>query len=757
MRTRIVSLCSLGAVLAACSGSMEGVDVVSPRTDVVSDRPSTMMDVPSDSPSVIPDVPAPCAPVNQCGAACCTADQRCENNTCVLSCGMRTRCSTPMGDRCCGDGEVCYLEACVMPGATCSDLNRCPAGQYCEPSIMKCLPRAMGEACEYRPMPGMFNPQIKWAWTGDPMILPQHNQVEIPAMVANITDDNGDGAIDQNDIPDVIFTAHTGASEWAGAVLRALNGNDGSRIFPVRDMGYRLSPGAPIAVADVEPMSPGPEIMACTDSNSANNTAGQLAILSNTGGMLRMINVPCGYGTAIAVADMDSDGTAEIAVRNLLVHADGTVLPGFVMAPRNTRGFEEANDEQPTLADMDGDGRLEMVLGNRVIRVDGTTMWERMDMPKGYPAVADLQGDGEPDIVVVQPSTHSVRAFDGRTGANIWGPIETNRFPATMGANGGGPPTIADFDGDGDADVALAGGYNYLVLEGRRGDVLWFAQTQDTSSRITGSSVFDFEGDGRAEVVYSDENQFRVYRGNDGMVLTSNCNTSVTLWEYPVIADVDADDHADIVVISNNYYRGAPRYYQCMDGSMGPAGIRVYSDPFNNWVRTRRIWNQHSYHVTNINEDGTVPRNESRNWTVRGLNNFRQNVQPEGLFDAPDLVPIDLSVDTRLCATEVSLSVRVVNRGRSSSPSGVPVTFRVGNPMGMNRIVGRAVTTRRLLPGESEVLRVRYVLPMDMQLLSMQYYAIINDPMAMPLGTLRECRTENNTAMPKMFQCLSPG
>ena len=31
------------------------------------------------------------------------------------------------------------------------------------------------------------------------------------------------------------------------------------------------------------------------------------------------------------------------------------------------------------------------------------------------------------------------------------------------------------------------------------------------------------------------------------------CNTSGTLWENPVIVDVDADDHAEIVVMANNY------------------------------------------------------------------------------------------------------------------------------------------------------------------------------------------------------------
>ena len=61
----------------------------------------------------------------------------------------------------------------------------------------------------------------------------------------------------------------------------------------------------------------------------------------------------------------------------------------------------------------------------------------------------------------------------------------------------------------------------------------------------------------------------------------------------------------------------------------------VWEDLSNNWVRTRRIWNQHTYHVTNVTEDGQIPRHEAPNWLDPGLNNFRQNVQTDGLFDAP--------------------------------------------------------------------------------------------------------------------------
>ena len=65
------------------------------------------------------------------------------------------------------------------------------------------------------------------------------------------------------------------------------------------------------------------------------------------------------------------------------------------------------------------------------------------------------------------------------------------------------------------------------------------------------------------------------------------------------------------------------------------------------WVRTRPIWNQHTYHITNINDDGTIPAVEDDNWLSPAgdpFNNYRQNVQDEGIFNAPDAV-VSLLVD----------------------------------------------------------------------------------------------------------------
>ncbi len=71
--------------------------------------------------------------------------------------------------------------------------------------------------------------------------------------------------------------------------------------------------------------------------------------------------------------------------------------------------------------------------------------------------------------------------------------------PGSAGSTrGGGPPTVADFDGDGVPDVALAGGVGYAILNGAKlvdpavagpDTFLWVKQTRDCSSAATGSST----------------------------------------------------------------------------------------------------------------------------------------------------------------------------------------------------------------------------------------------------------------------------
>ena len=56
-----------------------------------------------------------------------------------------------------------------------------------------------------------------------------------------------------------------------------------------------------------------------------------------------------------------------------------------------------------------------------------------------------------------------------------------------------------------------------------------------------------------------------------------------------------------------------------------PFTVQAVRDVQDRWVQGRRIWNQHTYHITNVREDGTIPQFEKPHWL--GLNTFRTQAQ----------------------------------------------------------------------------------------------------------------------------------
>ncbi|MFP2931271.1 FG-GAP-like repeat-containing protein [Pyxidicoccus sp. 3LG] len=264
---------------------------------------------------------------------------------------------------------------------------------------------------------------------------------------------------------------------------------------------------------------------------------------------------------------------------------------------------------------------------------------------------------------------------------------------ALPGGGNGGAPNIADFDADGQPEIGVAGATRYAVFE-TDGSVKWSSVTQDGSSNVTGSSTFDFEGDGRAEVVYGDEVRLRIYDGSTGAVRFSVEHASGTTYENPLIVDVDGDDNAEIVVASNNY------------GFPGPTGIRVYRDRKDGWVNTRRIWNQHAYSVTNINDDGTVPAHPVANWRTPGLNTFRANSQGAGVtspFAAADVTVTEVTSACDRTTGTLQLGARVYNQGDAAASAGLRVAFYQGNPAAGGTLLGVATLPAVLSAGNAAV------------------------------------------------------
>ena len=446
------------------------------------------------------------------------------------------------------------------------------------------------QPCADKAQPDSFDPEVQWSWMGD---AGESQAFSIP-LVANLNDDNGDGAIDLCDTPDIVIQVFAIYGQWAGS-LHVLDGATGTPHWkaPVQ-VDTTITP----ALGDLDADGI-PEVVAMTPT-------GNLVCFEHDGTLkwTAASAVPnFGFG-AIGMADLDNDGDVEIYMGNQIYDHNGALVV-TLGDEAGLSGFGSAT----ATADLDGDGDLEIVLGRSAFHHDGGQLFINAGVDFGYPQVADLDGDGMPEILIETSNGITMLEHDGTIKYQDLRPTGAPPSPS----NWYRPSTVHDFDGDNKAEFALSSYDKYAVYEGD-GTIVWSTTVLDATG-IAGSTAFDFLGDGIAEAMYADETSLYAYDGKTGAVLLQVPRSSGTIIEYPVVADVDNDGSAEVLVVSNESYVAM---------QTAPA-LQVIRDKGDRWIPARRIWNQHTYHVTNVREDGTIPQFEKPHW--KGLNTYRTQAQ----------------------------------------------------------------------------------------------------------------------------------
>ncbi len=659
--------------------------------------------------------------------------------------------------------------------ATAETRSTCAEGEFCDPASLRCLPHPGDPECVFIPPQGVFDPTPLFTWgfrrerACDDFLgcqqkemcnqatnlceitwthvepaaddLPSYYQVSSIPIVADL---------DGDCVPEIVFNTFASSRFREDGVLRAIRGDNGQKVWTMGDPRYRTDSTSTPAVGDLN-QDGTPEVVVMAEPGAQGEK--QLHAFSATGTWLWTSDPFQGANDsgAPAITNLDGEGDAEVVYGAAVFDANGKLLD------EGTEGIGIGGQGPIScLADLTGDGRPEIVGGKTAYRSSGTTqggdfalsvLWDA-EVPDGYCGIANLDDEPGPEIVIV--ARGGIYVLDGASGAAI----AVGFIP---GGGHGGAPNIADFDGDGRPDIGTAGGNRYVVMrfvpdQSSPLEVIWSASSEDPSSKRTGSSVFDFDGDGRAEVVYNDEAFIRIYPGiepdcarsppgpgcdqdmTDDEILFKDLNTSRTRTEYPVIADVNGDFKAEIVFATSN----EANFLRLS----GDAGIEVWRDALDNWVPTRAVWNQHTYHITNVGLRGQIPLAEEANWlTPLGapFNNYRQNTQgaSQRAFCAPDLVLKDLRQDKNACP-DLLIEATVINQGCLGVGKGVDVTFFVDG-----EAFGFVKTTDAIAAGGAETVTLRQssFAPSFVG----QVHGIV-DHQEPTGGSLNECQEDNNTA-----------
>jgi len=477
-----------------------------------------------------------------------------------------------------------------------------------------------------RPPPGSNEPLLKFGFTDpDGVVAYAVNQ---PVVVD----------LDKDGSPEIIFTA------WNSFLQRrliAVHGKDGSQAFSV-DV-YQPTAVPPLVLSQ-EALAAGdldgdgfPEVVTpLTDPITGDRT--QLIAFNHDGSekwrspsvidhvlVDSVIGSGSGSFTKPLIANITGDANPEIVIGYVGYGPNAPLGAKFVTVFDNQGhivwtaqgSVPSAGDGAVIAQDIDLDGNLEIVFQNDVFDHSGNLRWSATDDIGFQFAISDVAVanlDDDPFGEVVYLDIYNELYVYEHTGVRKWGPVMTvpNSYPGTTLL------TVGDVDGDGTPEIVVMGD-NSIAAVKPDGTVRTIPLPYSTAQPVSGRTVtiFDLNGDGKPELLYNgvvgpDDNNGTLFilDGQTGALLHSITSPRISTDGSPIIADVDGDGTAEIITPNSGFN----------------VALRVYTAKTGAWAQARPVYNQFSYHITNVNNDGSIPAHEAINWLTPGLNNYRINV-----------------------------------------------------------------------------------------------------------------------------------
>jgi surface antigen len=335
--------------------------------------------------------------------------------------------------------------------------------------------------------------------------------------------------------------------------------------------------GSPVGVAVADFDGDGRKDIAATIYN--NGSGNQVVIFPNTStpGSLSFalpVTLTTDQGPeGIVAVDLDGDGKPDLAVANA---SGGTVTifrnvstPGALAFTLAAQIFVPATPHRIAVADFDGDGKLDLIVTSNsaeevtvlhnasspgIITIDTQTSFTTQSFPNQL-AVADIDGDGRPDILVPVSNSGNLEIY-----RNTSTPGSVSVAPAQFFATGAQPEGIAVGGLTGAGKVAVlvpAGGANTLGVftnASTPGSLSLSRNDLPTGMGPNAVVIGDLENSGLPDAVVLNgaDNTFTVFHN-------ASTGTAISLTPLPAvatslgptsvaIADIDGDGTLDLVI-----------------------------------------------------------------------------------------------------------------------------------------------------------------------------------------------------------------
>jgi hypothetical protein len=315
--------------------------------------------------------------------------------------------------------------------------------------------------------------------------------------------------------------------------------------------------------------------------------------------------ITSGYNAA-TVGDVDGNGLADVvmgvvggafqpnhtSINNLWLITQDSPGQFTARTSRLISMLDVGSESAPVLADLDADGDLDLLVGSRIAQGDdnsGTLTWfenvgsagkpvfqDRGPLPvhgqfNYTPALADLDGDGDLDLVVGTwgDKVQWYRNDGTRTSAR-WTLADTALVTITRGSNT--VPALGDLDGDGLVDLVIGEASGQLNVYRNVGSksAPKFQLLSDNFQGIdvgrrSAPSLVDVDGDGKLDLVIGSESgEVTLWRnmGGPGEITfeqVPNFHLVGDAIATPAMADLDGDGQLELLLGGSG---GGLRWYQ---------------------------------------------------------------------------------------------------------------------------------------------------------------------------------------------------
>jgi hypothetical protein len=379
-----------------------------------------------------------------------------------------------------------------------------------------------------------------------------------------VADVNGDGKADivvgTCGFPKVLSCVASGGK--AGVLL----GNGDGTFQPAVTYTLGGSGATSVAVADVNGDGK-PDLLVATGSAVG-------VLLGNGDGTFQTVTKYSSGGLtalSVAVADVNGDAKPDLVVANWCTDSSCTASSVGVLLGNGDGTFQTVVTynsglltNSVVIGDVNGDGKLDLVVvngsttgtdaGNVGVLLgkgDGTfqtvALYPRGGYGAGSVALADVNGDGKPDVVVSNCSTSSIACADSDGDVAVLLGKGDGTFPTAVSFGSGGTTpfgvAVGDVNGDGRPDIVVANCAGQQCGSGAGELGVLINQTSPRSVALC--EQVDYFGKLKADFTVWRPSTATWYVAGSGQQLIAPWGSST---DVPVIGDYDGDGKTDIAV-----------------------------------------------------------------------------------------------------------------------------------------------------------------------------------------------------------------